>query len=92
MNFGEMIQSILGNPTFETIMSAVATVGSVIAVFLHKSSNTKFKTTDVLSFPLLLPQVLYEIILHHRTVFYNFHSQPNQSHRRIRDKNNHQSV
>lgn len=47
MNFGEMIQSILGNPTFETIMSAVATVGSVIAVFLHKSSNTKFKTTDV---------------------------------------------
>jgi hypothetical protein len=47
MDFGEMIQSILGNPTFKTIMDTVALIGSVIAVFLHKSSNTKFKTTDV---------------------------------------------
>lgn len=47
MSFGEMIQSILGNPTFKTIMDTVALIGSIIAVLLHKSSNTKFKTTDV---------------------------------------------
>lgn len=47
MNFGEMIQSILGSPTFKTVMDTVALIGGVIAVFLHKSSNTKFKTTDV---------------------------------------------